>query len=296
MAIVETVELEYTDFAAPVHTVELVDAARATQLLKQNTKNRLLSKSTVAQYAAVMKDGGWLFDGAPIRVAKDGTILDGQHRLEAVVASDTVQQFSIWSGLEDETQHVTDTGRKRTFGDALKINGETDQNNKAALTSLLFFWEHGDRGFALTQVGYINGATMRPQIPALLEFFEKHREEITEGNRVAATVSGPANGLGITKRIAGLASILFSRIDAEDSEEFFRLLKTGEGLSIGDPVLVLRNRLIVENSKAQTQALHPAIMLALIIKAWNFWRDGASVGLIRFKPGGKGKETYPEPH
>ena len=70
-----------------------------------------------------MISGKWLFDGQPIRFDSDGFLLDGQHRLNAIVKSGTSQKFLIIKGLQNETFKVMDTGKNRNGSDALSILG-----------------------------------------------------------------------------------------------------------------------------------------------------------------------------
>ena len=54
-------------------------------MLKHNTQNRVLSQATVNRYAALMKDGEWAKISDMISFDSDGTLTNGQHRMEAVV-------------------------------------------------------------------------------------------------------------------------------------------------------------------------------------------------------------------
>ncbi len=41
----------------------------------------------MAEYANAMKSGEWKYNGESIKVCTDGSLLDGQHRLEACIES-----------------------------------------------------------------------------------------------------------------------------------------------------------------------------------------------------------------
>ena len=69
----------------------------ATKLLARNTHNRTISSSRIRQYAADMAAGNWAFNGEAIKVSEGGQILDGQHRLRAVIESDVTIIVRTWN-------------------------------------------------------------------------------------------------------------------------------------------------------------------------------------------------------
>ena len=59
----------------------------AAQLLEGNTRNRKINKNAIKRYSALMSQGLWKPGNDAICVAPDGTLLNGQHRLTAVIDS-----------------------------------------------------------------------------------------------------------------------------------------------------------------------------------------------------------------
>ena len=82
-------------FAVVLVTPELA----AEWLATRNTHNRKIRTQRVALLAEDMTRGSWVFDAMPLRFATDDTLLDGQHRLAAVVRSGLPQHFLVVSGL-----------------------------------------------------------------------------------------------------------------------------------------------------------------------------------------------------
>lgn len=97
----------------------------AAFLLEGNSKNRPISKSNVEFLASQMKDGLFKYNGDTIRVDRNGNLLDGQHRLSAIIASGTTQMMTVIGGLDPETFLTIDQGRKRTAGDLFATSGVT---------------------------------------------------------------------------------------------------------------------------------------------------------------------------
>ena len=79
-------------------------------------------------------------NGEPIIIASDGTLLDGQHRLWAIVVSEATVPAVVVQGIDRSTFDTIDQGRKRTTGDVLSINGEGDSTLLAA--EITWVWRY----------------------------------------------------------------------------------------------------------------------------------------------------------
>lgn len=93
--------------------VEVVTPAAAKALLARNKGNRPVRQARVQQYADAMRAGLWRVAQA-ILVDWDGVLLDGQHRLHAVVLYGQPVEFVVVRGASPEAYAVIDTGDKRT--------------------------------------------------------------------------------------------------------------------------------------------------------------------------------------
>lgn len=68
----------------------------------------------------------------------------------------------------------------------------------------------------------------------------------------------------------------------------------GVGLEAGDPRLVLREWCIRSMQVGPTRARPRTwLIAALMIKAWNAWREGRKVNLLAFRGGGSSPERFP---
>jgi len=103
-------------------SMETITPARAMELLEHNTRNRHLRAALVSQYAADMKAGRWMETHQGIAVNCDGTLLDGQHRLAAIIESGTTQRMLVASGVPSESQLAMDDHAKRSANDALTLD------------------------------------------------------------------------------------------------------------------------------------------------------------------------------
>lgn len=113
--------------------VEIITPKKAITMLKRNTRNRKLSVRTVNYYAEQMKRGDWILTSQGITVSEEGNILDGQHRLSAVVKAGVDVQFFVFYDMEDKSFDRYDVGKTRSAGDIFFIAGIKNANNISAM-------------------------------------------------------------------------------------------------------------------------------------------------------------------
>jgi len=97
----------------------------AKQILASNTaKNAARLKDRVVKnYADQMRKGQWQFNGESVVISETGKLLDGQHRLHAIVQSGVSVQMVVVQGVEDVAYTTLDTGFNRNFAQVAKMQG-----------------------------------------------------------------------------------------------------------------------------------------------------------------------------
>lgn len=93
----------------------------ASQMLAKNHGNRDVRQSTVKAYATEMKAGQWRTTHQPIAVDQTGRLVDGQHRLSAVIAADWsgTMLLATYDSTEETMQLPVDRGLRRAMYDVL---------------------------------------------------------------------------------------------------------------------------------------------------------------------------------
>lgn len=265
-----------------------VDPDMAREWLESMAPNRNISRLNLEGIMLAMMEDRWHNDGTPIRFNTKGQLIDGQHRLWAVINTAKSQEFVVMWGVPDMAMTTLDTGKTRSRGDVLLIHDPTlvNVNHVSAATTIMLRWSKGVRNNGLRNEYVSNDEVVR--------FYDANRDDIIEatrhGGRMAQHIAA-----GSTQAYA-LCYWLFSNIDAADAEFFWDRLFDGQGLEIGHPVYALRELLRREAAQASTRdKIRADIMVALIIKAWNAYRKGDEVKLLHFKVGGAHPERYPEP-
>lgn len=115
-------------------TTETITPKQAEKYLAFNTCNRSVRKSLVSQYARDMKNGEWKLTHQGIAFDRDGVLLDGQHRLLAIIESGVTVHMLVVRGVESKHQLFMDDHAKRSAGDALTLaRGENVSKTEVAI-------------------------------------------------------------------------------------------------------------------------------------------------------------------
>lgn len=77
-----------------------VNPSLAEEWLKTNTFNRLVSKGSVERYARDMASGNWRLNHQGIAFDSEGVLVDGQHRLFAVIKSGVTVEMMVTFGAD----------------------------------------------------------------------------------------------------------------------------------------------------------------------------------------------------
>ena len=109
--------------------VQLTPAA-AQRLLERNKHNRKISEKVIQKYAAEIKAGEWRLTPAGIGFDDHGVLVDGQHRLSAIVRANQAVPMLITLGLPNACQEKVDRQRRRTLFDALFLAGHAIQRQE----------------------------------------------------------------------------------------------------------------------------------------------------------------------
>jgi len=268
----------------PQVTVELITTDKATEYLGRNTHNRNIRLRTVDAYVADIATGNWQWNGEGIKFAEDGTLLDGQHRLMAIVESGVSVRMLVIRSLQNDTQHTMDTGVRRSFTDVLRLRNELNCTALAATVRGVFYWDRGIRRFGGS------GGLVACTNTQLLEVLGKY-PWLRDGQQLLSRV-GAHSGMPIS--VSGPLWYAFTNLDTSDAEFFFQRLSSDENHSAGEPIFALRKAL--QNSRDDKRGTRNVTLLAAwSVKAWNKYRDGDEARVLKWTPGGANPEKFPEP-
>lgn len=247
----------------------------ARWLADHNAGNRSISKHIVRNYAAEMAAGNWKLTHQGPAFDDTGRLIDGQHRLAAVVESRVSIPMHVTFGADPETFTVLDIGYKRQAGHL--IPGPHSSLKAGAGRWLMH----------LPRLAYQNSTTNRdihalasewsPTLGAAVEL----SYGVYRTTRINASLHGALLALALTSAAAPIVS------------EWAAGLSDGAGLTSDDPRLHLRNRWALESrhlngGNGRVEAAH------LLVRAWNAYVNGEGISRLQL-PRGTGQKSWPTP-
>lgn len=253
-------------------TLELVMVGPdlAAAWLGDNHGNRNQRPRAIAAYARDIQNGDWLTTGESVKFDWDGRLIDGQHRLEAVVLTGRPIMVVVVRGLDPRVQRVLDTNAKRTAADALRFAGVTVQpKDVASVARVAVAYESGKLRTALDQakVDVTHAETLA---------WHDDNPDVVNAVALAARVARP---IGATISGIGYAVLKLERIDGVAAVEFFTSMAEKRTNGNGDP----RKAVLDAFDKIRSHGRIPtaAESLAILFRAWNAWRGGNDLKIIR---------------
>lgn len=233
----------------------------AQRYLEKNNANRPLSIRTIRELAQAMENGEWQVNGEAIKFDIDGNLIDGQHRLNAIIKSDRPIKTFVLRDLSADSFKTLDTGKKRNNADTLGILGFNNPLLLAAASRFVLNF----RANQLRSHENISNIQME-------DFVSKNAEigvSIDFIKQVKADVLLPGS-------IAVGLHFLMRQCDREDAEIFITDLAKGSMLSASDPVFLLREKLLYYRNRVGAKMTRRETV-AHVIKAWNLRRTGKVV-------------------
>lgn len=249
------------------------DAARARAVLEHNTANRKLRGTVVERYARDMAAGDWQATGDTIKIATDGTLIDGQHRLEAIVEAGDKLPAPVPILTVSDLDHsavmpVTDTGLKRLPQDVLHLVGVP---NASAVSAMV-------RGIIRIQTRRAFAGTGTRQLVSnseMLGWIQDHPDAIPWLQRNVWTIRKTNMPLGS----ASPAFWILHDLDLWRGAEFLEGLATLEQLPRGSAIATLART--VNTLRAQRSRLEPIEWIGMTFEAFNAWQGDEEVRSLR---------------
>lgn len=255
--------------------VQTITPAKAAELLEANTTNRPLSRAVVRAFADAMERGDWMVTHQGIAFDVNGVLVDGQHRLAAVIEADTPVDMTVFTAVDEGTFDVLDTGKRRNAADVLAIEGEKSSGTLAAMVRTVWLYENRPD---LTWSGG-GAAVTNHQVVQTLDEHPKLRDHVATGEQIAEAT-------GMIKSAAGAATYLASRVSRRgELDEWLDGVIDGVGLGKGDARLVFRRVMFGMARRQSGQPVRRRVgreHVAMYIIAFNSWRAGEKIRGLRF--------------
>ncbi len=205
----------------------------AVDMLKKNTENRKLRESTIETYATDMRNGDWVLTHQGIAFDNDGKLIDGQHRLYAIIRANVPVETLVTTGSQGHMN--IDTQIKRTPTDILGI-----EKNKVAIVKM---WKEGT-------VRFLSGRKSMLSIAEIKGWYDIHKEAID-----FAVESTHTHKLYLRMNaIKAAVATAYYHVDHEKLKRFCEVLISGEAVNELDKDPLKLREWVIFNKDAKSSS------------------------------------------
>ena len=259
----------------------------ANSLLEKNNHNRPVSKKRVEYYANLMENDKWHLTHQGIAIDKNGCIIDGQHRLLAVIKANKSIAFNISTNVENETFKYVDVGYTRTTGNVFAIDGIKNATNHAAGISKYYNFSSNQKQLA---TNFNRKIEMNFTHDDYLAFYYKEEPCLIEILKMSQNMHAKYRILKVSEIYAFASYCMFDKNwGFSHVQSFFENVYIQRHDSKSNAPKLLFNKLI--QNITGTLELKSKVKTALIIKAFNYYTEKKSIKLLNFY---EKRDKYPD--
>lgn len=230
----------------PRITVETISPETAKSYLLTQENNRDINDRRVADYANRMRRGEWKI-GQPITFDESDHLIDGQHRLRAIIRFGKPVEIVTVRGIPSDSRAVFDIGQQRTTAQIAKLSGNAkpQMTIRLAILSNAFF---GSQLKPRTKAAEIKrnaantiGGTQGVRSPqAMLNLEEKYSDGLDFAMRTFGSVEQKSL-VGNSSLVKSVFFRAYYNVNQERLQQFMEVFYTGLAHKEGDyPALALR--------------------------------------------------------
>lgn len=242
----------------------LVTPKMAAEYLASNKRNRPLRRVRVERYARDMVEGRWQINGETIIISDEGNLLNGQHRLEAVVKANVPVWMMVTIGVPESAFSTMDAGLTRTAGDVLGMKGVLNFNQVAATARICLNYKDGVAlSTARTNLEIEEAIDLHPEIE---QYVSSHNKiyNMTHSSIVIA-VCYLAQRFGVETK--------------NTVDDFVRGVATGVNLEEFDARLTYRNKIISMTADKQRRP-EQSVVWYFTQRALTHWLNGTTIAKL----------------
>lgn len=255
--------------------IEIITPEMAKEYLEHNNKNRPCSERQVNEYATRMKAGEWMLSPDAIAFDYNGNLINGQHRLKAVVKSGINCQFYVGRNCMPSVFVVTDEGRKRSAGDTLAINGATCPSRTSSIVKAVLALR--------SRRSLNNGTNIYASNNAVLKEFNSNAELYEEAGRIGDKLY---RAMHLMKLSYYAAYVYYLLVDMAYPRSvvmtFFEALADIEPTT-NETIRTLR-KVLVDDMQSPNSKMTPKRKEKLIMKSWNAYVAGKPIQRLGWNP------------
>jgi hypothetical protein len=261
------------------YEIVLVTPSLANEWLNFNTNNRRINPQAVAKLVSDIRNGRWQNNGESIKFDRENRLIDGQHRLLAIIASGISLRLLVVTNLEPGSQQTIDIGVSRTSGQIAGMLGVANAHELAALAHVLLRYERSR--------DVIWNASASATKTEIVEFVTREASNLNRANSFGNQARRAARIKSVPYSL--LAFHVLNKYDEGTWMKWHDRIVDGVGLSQTDARLVLRNQSMRRDS-ARQGSWPQQEMIGWVIKAWNAYVTNRPIKALIFR-----KDELPMP-
>lgn len=194
--------------------IEHITPEIAKEYLEKNINNRKPSTSRIKMYADDMASGKWQANGDAIRFNVSGALIDGQHRLMAVVKSGVTVDMIVIRNISDDVTLI-DRGQARTTAQTLSMSGMEYNLRAGSIVGMVKF------------ILSIYTGDARVSDTKVKEFILNNKEAIQTVYRVVSSINKTTVNVRSAAFMAAIYNALGKGVDSSTLKRFAYVVGTG---------------------------------------------------------------------
>lgn len=245
----------------------LITPEMAAEMLENNNNNRPLKQSKIDKYVQDMKAGNWKLTHQGIAFDKKNTLIDGQHRLSAIIKSGVSVHSFVGYGFERDVFDVIDTGGTRSKSDVLAISGQPPRIARIIAATVPYCITYED--------GYVPNKTLpckygSPNLTTI-EYFG-----FNPGIADSAVfiTKMPRRDAILRESIACFIHYQISK-KHNDADDFVAQILTGDGVTSRTVVFEMRKMLLAD--KIGNHRLIDTVIINRLITTYNYFHKSSNL-------------------
>jgi hypothetical protein len=253
----------------------------ARKLLSNTQQNRSVKKKNISKLVDNINRGLWDSEnGQTIKIDQSGKLIDGQHRLYAIVESKKTVDAYVAFNCSSKAMNNVDTGANRTLNDILKLNGLKYYTLVGGIIQSESVIKRGISTSLASKHTEINS------YQHILNIAEENKEYLNFvcSKAAALTKKYPLFKVGFYTKYF---NILF-KIDKTICNTFLDELSAPSTNIV--PIQVLKKVLLEDLSKS-VKKMTSSEKEALFIKTWNNYVEGVDNKILKWSPT---QESFPK--
>lgn len=256
--------------------IELITPELAKYYLTKNTKNRPLTKKIVNSYFIQMSNNNWKSTGQSISFDVKGNLIDGQHRLEAMIRANKSYEYVVVTDIEEDAFVCYDTGKKRSAKDCFSIEGIKNYTNTSS--GIARYITVSNELSNITKTNYVDNGISNQTVLDIYYSDVELWDEIVIFSRMCY------NKIRILKmsEITGISYYLI-RKKGHSKETVFSFFEQVFDIKQTEfNCIKLYRNILLKNKYLSRVKLSNKHYSAFLIKTWNFFITGTDTKILKW--------------